>query len=420
MEHYGLNELNFEAVKLYRQLFAARKLDHPWNGLETKDFLYKIGAWGKLRNGSKEGLTLAGLLMFSEERMITEVLPHYFLEYREYEADGEVWSKRFTSQDGTWSGNMFDFYFKVIKSLSQEKAEIEAALQEGLMNALVHADYENGGGILVEGGPGYVRISNPGLLLAPVKAGTTVSILRNPNIVKILVLAGLCQRAGSGLKQIRAIWEKQGWPQPELLQDGERERTVLFLQMETVLVEVQEEIDTDVPAIAEEWEPEEESSYNNADSLNKEFANIGAESNSYISEINSSNNVHNSYNKEENSLNNELNSVNKENDSYNKEELWQSGHEAAAAVAGHTDQLLWDVGELARRKRRLSPHQMEEVILRLVAIRPLRLKELAELLGRTPDGLRNNYLSKLTDEGKLRLKYPDQVNHPKQAYLLGK
>ncbi|MCH1927739.1 hypothetical protein L6232_23375, partial [Shewanella sp. C31] len=92
-------------------------------------------------------------------------------------------------------------------------------------------------------------------------------------------------------------------------------------------------------------------------------------------------------------------------------------HEAAAAVAGHTDQLLWDVGELARRKRRLSPHQMEEVILRLVAIRPLRLKELAELLGRTPDGLRNNYLSKLTDEGKLRLKYPDQVNHPKQAYL---
>jgi ATP-dependent DNA helicase RecG len=45
------------------------------------------------------------------------------------------------------------------------------------------------------------------------------------------------------------------------------------------------------------------------------------------------------------------------------------------------------------------------------------LKELAMLLERTPDGLRNNYLGKLIEEGKIRLKYPDQPNHPKQAYM---
>ncbi len=43
---------------------------------------------------------------------------------------------------------------------------------------------------------------------------------------------------------------------------------------------------------------------------------------------------------------------------------------------------------------------MEEIILQLCAHRPLMLKQLAYLLDRTPDGLRNNYLGKLLAEGK--------------------
>ena len=149
LEHYGLNELNFESVKGYREKFAMTKPNHPWNGLETKEFLYKIGAWGKLRNTSKEGLTVAGLLMFSEERIITEVFPQYFLEYREslHDTLNSCWSERFTSQDGTWSGNLYDFYFKVMEHFSKNlpvsymKEKICRALHEALINMIVHADY---------------------------------------------------------------------------------------------------------------------------------------------------------------------------------------------------------------------------------------------------------------------------------------
>lgn len=74
LPNYGLNDL-----RSYR--------NHPWNGLELKDFLYKIGALGRLRETNEEGLTLAGLLMFGEERSITEYLPQYFLEYREKSSD---------------------------------------------------------------------------------------------------------------------------------------------------------------------------------------------------------------------------------------------------------------------------------------------------------------------------------------------
>ncbi|KPC97401.1 hypothetical protein LR69_04394 [Geobacillus sp. BCO2] len=173
LEHYSLSELNFETVSHYRERFARVKPGHPWNGLETKEFLYKIGAWGKLRDSSKEGLTLAGLLMFSEERIITEVLPQYFLEYREH-ADGEAagWTKRFTSQDGTWSGNIYDFYFRVLAELERHvwADEGRALLGEALANAIVHADYGEEGGITVEKEDRSFRFANPGRFRIPIEA----------------------------------------------------------------------------------------------------------------------------------------------------------------------------------------------------------------------------------------------------------
>ena len=84
------------------------------------------------------------------------------------------------------------------------------------------------------------------------------------------------------------------------------------------------------------------------------------------------------------------------------------------------DTKLWDIAALAREKKRLSPNQMEHIILELCKEKPLMLKEFAYLLERTPDGVRNNYLTKLLRKGQLQLKYPNQPNHPKQAYLFHK
>ncbi|GAB3049783.1 ATP-binding protein [Virgibacillus ainsalahensis] len=83
-------------------------------------------------------------------------------------------------------------------------------------------------------------------------------------------------------------------------------------------------------------------------------------------------------------------------------------------------QELINISEVAREKKRLDSIQMNELILRLCQIKSLTLQELSELLNRKPDPLRKNYLSKLVKEEKLELLYPDQINHPRQAYLTKK
>ncbi|WP_106495818.1 hypothetical protein [Lentibacillus sp. Marseille-P4043] len=63
---------------------------------------------------------------------------------------------------------------------------------------------------------------------------------------------------------------------------------------------------------------------------------------------------------------------------------------------------------------------MNELILKLCQIKALTLQELSDLLDRKPEPLRKNYLSKLVKDEKLELLYPDQINHPKQAYITTK
>jgi ATP-dependent DNA helicase RecG len=453
LEHYGLNELNFESVKSYRQRFAAVKPNHPWNGLEMKEFLYKIGAWGKIRNTSKEGLTLAGLLMFSEERMITEVLPQYFLEYRENLGDiiNAEWSHRFTSQDGTWSGNVYDFYFKAMdrltKEISDESAEIIASsVHEALMNTIVHADYYGEGGIVIEKETYAFRFSNPGLLRTSVEQVFQggISNLRNPNLFKMFILIDLCKRAGSGLRNIEAAANQLHWHAPSLLQDQDSDRTTLIMRVsplqnednaaETEQETVHEEVFwREIDAEVDSYNKEENSVNNDIYSYNSEFNSINNENNSINIGFNSVNNGINSYNSEFNSINNENNSGNKDERSCNNETentvelpvIEEEANQSEEIYAEqeeeeNTEEELWRIAELARKKKRLSPSVMEEIILQLCAKRPLMLKEFAYLLERTPDGLRNNYLAKLLDKGKIKLKYPDQVNHPKQAYMIVK
>ncbi|OZT12678.1 transcriptional regulator [Priestia aryabhattai] len=421
LEHYGLNELNFETIKNYRDKFAAVKPNHPWNVLETKEFLYKIGAWGKARDTHKEGVTLAGLLMFSEERMITEVLPQYFLEYRESDAQGG-WNERFTSQDGTWSGNLYDFYFYVTEQIHkhQQNSEIASSLVEVVTNMLLHADYNGEGGLTFEYNQHSCVFSNPGLFRIPVDKVfiTKMSNLRNPHLFKLFRLLNLCERSGSGLTVLHDKWKSYGYKLPTIDQDVYLKRTTLTLPVS--FLEGQKEI---------------KNLKNSTLSFNSNSGNKTEDVEStveFVEKISSYNKVENSYNKDRMPLIEELerinrgvspvikgdNPYNKEVKSYNKNKYSYNKEEVSISSLEDENSVLWNLAEIARRKKRLSPVKMEEVIVSLCEQQPLMLKDLAHLLDRTPDGVRNNYLSKMLRKGKLQLKYPEQPNHPKQAYLI--
>ena len=162
-------------------------------------------------------------------------------------------------------------------------------------------------------------------------------------------------------------------------------------------------------------------------SYNKEDNSFNKDDNSINKDINSYNSDGNSINKEDNSYNIELDSYNKNDNSYNREkspftivsnsynnEVPATNEEKLDIIVSHStneakeedlsspeeiEERLWKYQNSPEEKR-LSPSVMEEIIVRLCTQKPLMLKEMADLLGRTPDGLRNNYLAKLLTNRK--------------------
>lgn len=89
---------------------------HVWATLADDEFLYRICAMDKTIDGNR--LTKAGLLMFGNDYEIERVFPNYLIDYQEVMDETRKWTHRIKSDQGNWSGNVFDFFFKVFECLS--------------------------------------------------------------------------------------------------------------------------------------------------------------------------------------------------------------------------------------------------------------------------------------------------------------
>lgn len=174
----------------------------------------------------------------------------FYLDYREKLSDEVRWDYRIISSDGTWSGNLFDFYFKIINKITdnlnipfrtidgirQEDTRVHKAVREAVANSIIHADYRLPRGIVIEKGKTYFKFFNPGNLRITreeaLKGG--VSDPRNENIFKMFNLLGVGERAGSGLENIHLAWREQKWIVPDLEETYDPDRITLTLKTTSV------------------------------------------------------------------------------------------------------------------------------------------------------------------------------------------
>ena len=254
LPNYDFADIDPDSLRIYRQMLSDIKPGHPALEHQGIEFLRQIGGWRKDRANGVEGLTLAGLLMFGRWLSIQESVPHYFVDYQErpYAKTELRWVDRLVP-DGTWSGNLFDFYRRVYRKLvedlkvpfalkgdqRQDDTPVHEALREALVNTLVHADYTGRVSVLVVKRPDLFGFRNPGGLRLPLEqvlqGGT--SDCRNRLMHQMFLLIGLGERGGSGVPKIYSGWRSQHWRPPALYEKPEPEQTLLELRMLDLLPE---------------------------------------------------------------------------------------------------------------------------------------------------------------------------------------
>ena len=441
MEHFTLDDLDPPSLQQYRHRLSSHKPTHPWLSEDDRTLLSKLGGWRLDRRNGIQGVTAAGLLMFGKDETLREALPQYHVDYREKLSDDPDvrWTDRLTL-DGTWAGNLFQFYLRVIQRLSTDlklpfqldsdlfrKGEtvVHEAIREALVNAVIHADYQGVGGVVVEKYQERLEFSNPGSLLISFDQllRGNVSECRNKSLQTMFMMIGAGEKAGSGIDKIRRGWESQHWRYPKVTEHVQPDRVLWSLPMTSMIPdESLERLEDRFGKRFREYSglavqalvtADLEGSVDNA-RLRQITGEHATDITRLLQRLVSMDVLVQEglgrwtryrLPRVKDSVHKGTDSVHKDFDSVRNAEIspekWQE---------------LLDLAAIARKNKRLAPKEMERLILQLCAGQWLTRRELGGLLQRNIDGLRSRFLTSMVEHKLLRLRFPDKPNRVDQAY----
>lgn len=248
LEDYTLEDLDDNTILEYRGLWRKIHPFHPFNNLETKEFLKKINVLKTNRKSNKECLTLAGLLVFGKHESIKEYLPHYNVEYirKSIESLGSSYDDRLI-YDGTWDeDNLYNFFFntfnKIILTINDSSkistdsllrtstSKMKIAIREALVNSIIHCDFLSPKGIQVIRYSDKIVFENGGGLRISIQdffAGGC-SEPRNYYIQEIFRLVNICEKAGTGIPKIMEAVKEYTLRFPDVTQEIDYFRFILW------------------------------------------------------------------------------------------------------------------------------------------------------------------------------------------------
>ena len=248
----NVGELDRDTIAKYRRRFNLENGNHVWADMDDDAFLAAIGATDVDEDGTVKP-TCAGLLMFGEERFIRREFPHYFLDYRQETGGNDRWEDRLTSMSGDWTGNVYDFYFRVYNKMKAalkvpfklvdgsrvDDTPAHEALRESLANCLTNANHHESRGVVCVWGEDAITIANPGDFRMPIeearKPGS--SDPRNETLLRMFSMVDVGERAGSGMDKIFKGWAWAGYGEPSYTIEHDPDRTTLTLPLAEVSAE---------------------------------------------------------------------------------------------------------------------------------------------------------------------------------------
>lgn len=253
MEHCGMSHIDAETLRKYRTAFNIRNTGHPFSDLSDKEFLIQMGGYMVDEVSGKEGLTLAGVLMFGKVLTVRNLFPNLRMDYLDLSnipaGSGLKWNERLT-YDGRWENNLYNFITFVMGKITfgipspgvvkgtvrNDDSLVYQALREGVTNSVIHSDFRVEGTLRIDKRDDSIELRNPGILKLSrekIYKGNH-SRARNPKIQDMLRMIGFGDNIGSGFPLILKAWNEESWIKPDLNEDRDLCEVSLKLKMSSI------------------------------------------------------------------------------------------------------------------------------------------------------------------------------------------
>jgi ATP-dependent DNA helicase RecG len=440
LEGFGLPDLDEPSLASYRNLLAAtRPAGHPWAALGMRELLTQLGGWRAERETGREGVTAAGLLMFGKHHAITspEALPKFSVDYRDYRGrnPNERWADR-VFPDGTWEANLFQFYRRIWPKLSADlkvpfalkgvqridETPVHEALREAVVNAMIHADYQVGGGIVIMHHDDRYLIENPGtLLVSPeqLRRGG-VSECRNEYLQRMFFMIGVGEQAGSGFARIQSGWKSQHWRAPRLITQHGPDRVRLEMPMISLMPGdafsvLRSKLGAAFDGLNEHERMALATAMIEGEVTNTRMQDLVTSHPSDITKL-----LRGLVAKDLLASDNQRRWTRYWLPSKDSSPLSENSTPLTVSSSPlKSERAEWKAAAATiAAKGKVPREEMESAILGLCKGRYLSLAELATLLDRSPASLRNKTLTPMIRRNLLKYRYPDAPTRPDQAYTV--
>ena len=472
VRNFDMHDVDSDSLDAYRNLLkASRPAGHPWVALGNTELLEQLGGWRTNRDSGEGNVTIAGLLMFGKFQSIVDpdALPKFSVDYRDYRGrrPAERWGDR-VFPDGTWEANLFQFYRRVWPKLTADlkvpftlkgvqrvdETQVHEALREAVVNAMIHADYNVGGGIVIQQYDDRYEIENPGTLLVSLEQlrRGNLSECRNPSLQRMFSMIGIGEQAGSGYARIQAGWKSQHWRAPLLTVQSNPDRVRLEMRMVSLIPdEAFSKLHLRVGAAFDRLDENERLALVTA-LLEGEVSNTRMQDlvtdhaaditkllrglvtkgllvsdnqrrwsryrlpTAFPDQVDLFSPDPNGETSGGDSTGLKADSTPLPSDSTGLEDDSAGLNPGSTALVAKEEKELKVIAARVAGKGKVSKNVMEATILELCRGRFLTVAQLAALLDRSAPNLRGAYLTPMTQSGQLRYRYPDAPNRPDQAY----
>lgn len=433
----GLEDLDENALKRYR---ALRAMVNPVAEELTYDDQELLEALGCANREEKDGLNLAGLLLFGRSAALRAHFPMLRADY--IRVPGNTWVEnpddRFSTID--MRGPLLLLIYRLIDAINADlpkgfllpEDHLQAAavglplkaLREAIVNALMHRSYREHRPIQVIRYDNRIEIVNPGFSLkAEDKLGEPGSETRNPFIAAVFHETNLAETKGSGIRAMRKLMESAHLVPPTFESDRKSNQFTSRLLLHHFLDE------KDLAWLATF------AAYHLSDAQKQALVfvrEVGAIDNQTYRQMADCDMV---------KANNELRQMRQQLLLVAKGKSKGTYYVAGKLITPPPDLSapppdlstpppdlstpLKITNKLNRKmsglhKREHDPEKVKAIILEICGQRPAKATEIAALLRKGEKYVKRKYLGAMIKSGELTYLHPDMINHPEQAYLTKK
>lgn len=209
--HVSMDDLRIDLIEQLRKTALAQEDYRAWTTFDYLEILKSLGMYSKDYTTGEEGFTLAAVITFGKDEVISAVLPYFRIDALVKKKDIERYDDRENIRT-----NLIESYSRLmsfIKKHTSDKFHLEGdqrinirdiLFRELIVNMLVHREYSNAFVSKITVYEDHLTFENANKPIHPgiITEGMIAPYPKNPTIARVFNILGLIDELGSGVNKI--------------------------------------------------------------------------------------------------------------------------------------------------------------------------------------------------------------------------